>query len=232
MTTLAFCNGVLAADSQATQDETVALGEAKKIHTPTEDEYWEIQGIKVLAFGLCGNAQDLAYVKEELSVGVTHRTRIQGPEVLDFLIIAVTEDGMPWYWGINRNPRRQHNYDIVVLEPLTGPATGGSGQTIATAVLSVTGCAVKAIEAAIKLDIYSGGPVQAWTYPGKPEVMSTRPVKEAAPSPLSKEQMVEIMKQAGKAAREALARNLGEAPVTQESPSQVEKVQEHGSVSR
>lgn len=216
MTTLAFCNGVLAADSQSTQDETVGLGEAKKIFTPNEDEYWDIQGIKVLAFALCGNAQDLAYVKEELSVGVTHRTRIQGPEVLDFLIMAVTEDGTCWYWGINRNPRRQHNYDVVVLEPLPGSGTGGSGQTIAKAVLSVTGCAVKAIEVASKLDLYTGGPIQTWTYPGKPEVMSKRPVKEPAASPLSKEQMIEIMKQAGQAARDALAQKLGEAPVTQE----------------
>jgi len=218
MTTLAFCNGVLAADSQSTQQEMVALGEAKKIFTPTEDEYWEIQGIKVLAFALCGNAQDLAYVKEELNKGVTHRTRIHGPEVLDFLIMAVTEDGTCWYWGMDRNPRRQHNHDIVVLEPLPGAGSGGSGQTIAHAVMSVTGCAVKAVEAAIKLDIYSSGPVQTWTYPGKPEVMSTRPVKEVPANPLSKEQMVEIMKQAGKAAREALAKNLGEEALALEQP--------------
>jgi hypothetical protein len=192
MTTLAWNGKVLATDSQATQHEMVMLYDHKKIFTPTDEQYWEIQGQRILAIALCGNPEALPYIFEELQKGVTHRTRIVGPEYLDFLIMAVSEQGICWYWGVDRNHRRP--VDMNVLSPNAGPCSAGSGQIIAHAVMSVTGSSVKAIEQAIRLDVSSGGEVQTWTHPGVPEVLSKRPLPQLPENtPFTPEQVKEIV---------------------------------------
>ena len=170
------------------------LTDHKKIFTPEGDQYWEIQGQKVLAFGICGDSQSLPYILEELEKGVTHKTRFT-VEKLDFLIMAVTEHGVCWYWGVDIDPRRAS--PINILNPNSGPCSAGSGQIIAHAVMGVTGDATQAITQAIRLDIYSGGEIQTWTFPGKPEVFSKRPAPELPKDAVfSQEQVMQIFEAA------------------------------------
>jgi hypothetical protein len=171
----------LASDSKCSQQNVAMLADHQKIFTPTGNEYWEIQGVKVLAFALAGEIDMLPWIKEELEIGVTHRTRLEDLPESDFVILAVTENGQAWYWGLSRSHRHQRN--TVILSAITGPCAAGSGQTIATAVMSVGATAVDAVKQAIRLDNHSGGSVQTWVFPGVPEVMSTRPPK-AEPEPV------------------------------------------------
>lgn len=222
MTTLAWDGKVLASDSQCTQQEMVMLSDHQKIFTPEPHQYWEIQGQKVLAFGICGDSQSLPYILEELEKGVTHKTRFN-VDKLDFLVMAVTEQGVCWYWGVDIDPRRQHQINI--LSPNSGPCSAGSGQTIAHAVMGVTGDAVQAIVQAIRLDIYSGGDVQAWEFPGVPEVFSKRPVAQPA-QPLSSEQIAALLEQIKDQTRQDLAGKLDHDPAVQELIAAV-KEKEH-----
>lgn len=175
MTTICFDGKTLASDSKSTQGHIAMIGGFQKIYEPGPDDYWEIQGVKVLAFAISGCPEGLPFIKEALQLGVTHRSFIDWPE-LDFLIIAVDENGLGWYWGAARNDRK--NLDSVTLQPVNGPMAAGSGQLIANAVMSIGAEATTAIEIACKLDNHSGGAVQSWVYPGKPETPSTRPVAE------------------------------------------------------
>lgn len=204
MTTICWDGKTLASDSRASQQSIAMIGDAQKIYTPEPHEYWEIQGVKVLAFALAGE-DTLPWIKEELEKGITHRTDI--PELIqtDFVIIAVTEKGDCWYWGIGRHPRAGRN-DIVISQ-VTGPCAAGTGQVVATAVMSIGKSAKEAVKQAIRLDNHSGGAIQSWDFPGVPEVLSTRPVKEDAP--------VFTQTQLDKAVAEAVKANGGQAGTQQ-----------------
>lgn len=177
MTTICYDGKMLATDSKSSQGHIAMIGGFQKIYFPTEEEYWEIQGVKVLAFAVSGAPEGIPFVKESLNRGITHRSFIDWPD-LSFAIIAVDENGQGWYWDVHRNDVK--NIDSVSLMPVTGPMSAGSGMTIANAVMSIGADAKTAVEVACKLDNYSGGEIQVWVCPDKPETPSKRPepVKE------------------------------------------------------
>ena len=175
MTTICFDMKTLASDSKASQGGVAMIGDHSKIYLPKDDEYWEIQGVKILAFALAGDPDVLPWVKEALEEGVTHRTTLDELPETDFVIIAVDELGQGWYFGLDRNSRRGINK--VILSSIQGPLAAGSGMVVATAVMSIGKSAREAVEQAIRLDNHSGGAIQEWVYPGAPEVLSKRPIK-------------------------------------------------------
>lgn len=180
MTTLAYDGKILATDSKGSQGNIALIDGVKKLYTPKENEYWSIQGVKVLAFGLGGNPDDLPWILEELNKGVTHRTTLDEAFELNFLIIAVDETGTGWYWSMYRSEGKKENW---VLSPIGANLAAGSGQTVAKAILSVGAGAVAAVEAACKLDNHSGGEIQTWEFPGAPETPSVRPAPVVAAVP-------------------------------------------------
>lgn len=210
MTTLAFDGKILAADSKASQGHIAMVDGTNKIFTPKENEYWSIQGVKILAFGLGGNPDDLPWILEELNKDVTHRTTAEDAYELNFLIIAVDETGLGWFWSMYRSPGKKDNW---VLSPIGKNLAAGSGQTIAKAILSVGAGAVAAVEAAIKLDNHSGGTINTWEFPGAPETPSVRPepVVEAAAVPpvLTPEEIEAQRKQAEDRQYDAAVRIVG-----------------------
>lgn len=190
MTTICFDTRTLATDSKASQGGVAMIADHQKIYLPEAHEYWEIQGVKILAFALAGDPDALPWIKEALEAGVTHRTTLDEIDDTDFVIIAVNELGQGWYFGLERNARR--GQDKVILSAPTGPIAAGSGQIIANAVMSIGRGAKEAIKQAIRLDNHSGGEIQTWVFPGVPEVLSTRPVK-VVPEPVFTKAEVEAL---------------------------------------
>lgn len=174
MTTICWDGKTLATDSKASQRDIAMLGDHKKLYLPTEDQYWEIQGVKVLAFALAGDPDVLPWVLEALDKGVTHRTGLEDIQETDFVTLCITEKGEAWYFGLSRNARQGRN--TVILSPIFGPGAAGTGQVIANAVMSIGRSAKDAVKQAIRLDNHSGGAIQSWEFPGVPEVLSKRPV--------------------------------------------------------
>lgn len=177
MTTICWDGKTLASDSKASQRDIAMIGDHQKIYVSRDDQYWEMQGTRVLAFALAGDPDVLPWVLEALETGVTHRTALEEVQETDFVTICVTELGQAWYFGLSRNAHHRRN--TVIFSPITGPCSAGSGQVIANAVMSIGKSAKDAIKQAIRLDNHSGGSIQHWDFPGVPEVLSTRPVKEA-----------------------------------------------------
>ena len=206
MTTICWDGKVLATDSKASQRDIAMIGDHKKLYLPTADQYWEIQGTKVLAFALAGDPDVLPWVLEALEKGVTHRTGLEDIQETDFVTLCITEKGEAWYFGLSRNARQGRN--TVILSPIFGPGSAGTGQVIANAVMSIGRSARDAIKQAIRLDNHSGGAIQSWDFPGVPEVLSTRPVvveeKPATQIDTSKMTPPEMLHESRRLAQEAL----------------------------
>lgn len=179
ITTICWDGKTLATDSKSTMSGMALLGNCQKIYHPAENEYWSVQGVKVIALAIAGKIADLPFAIEALNEGLTHRTDIDWFS-LDFLCILIDETGQAWYWGMARDP--QQKGELITLVPITGPITGGSGSRIAAAVLSIGADAKTAVEAAIRLDNGSGGEVVTWEFPGAPAVPSVRPHVDKPPA--------------------------------------------------
>lgn len=164
MTTIAYCKGKLAADSQSTVGGRRRIGPAKKIFTPGEGDKWKLLGRNVAAFGLAGRASALELIKQALAVGVQSSQPITVKDI-NFSTLVLCETGEVFYWACQRDSKKGE--DIHELVPVTGPIAIGSGATLAECALSLGFSAKKAVKAAIKLDTSSGGPVMVFKMPKK-----------------------------------------------------------------
>ena len=162
----------LVSDSQVSMGDMAHPSAFKKIYTPEENEYWEVYGVKVIAFGLAGDAEAAIYIREKLSEGVTHRTRFEHDD-LAFGCIVIDENGTCYEWFSVTNAKNGRNTNRLL--PLLPPLAIGSGRDYAYAVLSIGKDAKTAVKAAIKLDNCSGGELQIFKIPPKPETPSVRP---------------------------------------------------------
>lgn len=185
----------------------------RKLFTPTEDDYWEIMGVKVLAFGFAGDYDLVPWVKEALQGNFTHRTRLDNMVEGNFTAIAITEKKEVWYLGMGRSSK--HGTDVHILSPIDGPYAAGSGATVATAVLSIGRTAKEAVKQAIRLDNHSGGDLQIWEFPGVPDVLSKRPIEPDDQLLFSKAEVREIIDDAISKVNKRL-----EAPTTTEKVEQ------------
>lgn len=220
MTTVAFDGKTLASDSKATQQNITMIGPATKIFWPGEGEYWDVMGVKIVAFGMAGDYDMLPFLKEVLSEGLTHRTVFDYDDV-NFASILIDENGNAWMYAIHRTQDGRKN--TTVFTPSQGPCAVGSGQIVANAVMSIGKSAEAAVKAACKLDIYTGGDVVVWQVPPKPEVPSVRPVKPEEQPLFTKAEVKEILDDAIAKVKERLA--PPQPPVTESSAAAPEKVQ-------
>lgn len=175
MTTVAFDGKTLASDSQLTKGHgTIQLVDFQKIYTPNDEkEYWEVNGVKVVAFGIAGDAKCVEYIKETLRKGVDFRTQIDVMDDLIFDAILVCEDHNVFDWHVDTNKEKRNTWSQLI--PINGPLVLGSGGRYALAVMAIGKNAVQAVKAAVKIDAFSGGPIQEFTLADKPLVPSTRP---------------------------------------------------------
>jgi len=179
MTTICFDGQKLVSDSQATGGAMVIPGGVKKIFEPEEGEYWDVQGNRVIAFGVSGDGKAIESVRDKLRSGVTHTTKIDDLDEVAFGVLLITEDGQCYHWQTHKRQGRPVHHDLLLLGP---HAAVGSGKTYALAVLSIGKNAEAAVRAACRLDKYSGGELQIFEVPPKPAVKSVRPVV-AEPTP-------------------------------------------------
>jgi len=173
MTTICYDGKMLASDSQISRGLTKWPGAFPKIYYPDpEKEYWEVNGVKALAFAVSGDATAVDYIREALAKGINFRTRVEH-EDLDFETIIVDENGTSYMWTVfaNKDKRGEQHH----LLPMVPPIAGGSGGRFALAVMIVKKSAEEAVKAAMKIDMGSGGEVQVFHVPPKPEVPSVRP---------------------------------------------------------
>lgn len=174
MTVIVYDGAELVSDSLMTMDMLKVPAAAKKIFTPEAHEYWEINGVKVLAFGFAGQYIAIPYVQELLQAGVTFRT-VMEPEVdLSFDAICVLENGASYI--LSGAPGRGGKQNVVCI-PIDPPLAVGSGSPYAYSMMEIgkKGRAQAAVKAAIKLDMGCGGELQVFTLPAVPEVLSKRP---------------------------------------------------------
>lgn len=220
MTTIAFDTKTLVSDSKATQQNIALIGPCTKIFFPGEGEYWDVMGIKVLAFAMAGDYDMVPFLKEVLAEGLTHRTHFDC-DAVNFASIIVDENGNAWVYAIHRTQDGRKN--TTVFTPSQGPCSAGSGQVVANAVMSIGKSAEEAVKAACKLDIYTGGEVVVWEIPPKPEVPSVRPVKPEEQPLFTKVEVKEILDDAIARVKERLT--PPQPPVTESSAAAPEKVQ-------
>jgi len=173
MTTIVWDGKELVSDSQVTTMDTAQLAPFRKIHTPEEHEFWSINGIKVVAFALAGEASAIDYVKEKLQKDITYKTRFDDNNQIMFHAIVIDEKGQSFVWRVSKD--KHQNRERTALLPMLPPIAMGSGTDFALGVLSIGRDARTAVKAAIKLDVGSGGALQIFEFPGVPEVLSVRP---------------------------------------------------------
>lgn len=178
MTIVAYDGKKMIADSLAVASEMKLPGICQKIFEPGPDEYWEINGTRVLVFGMSGLLAAVPYVKELLQKGINHRTIIRPEYDLGFEVLCVLETGDAYV--LSTEPSRTKGpgaHDFIML-PVALPIAVGSGAPFALAVMGPKdkNQAEKGVEAAKRLCIHCGGENVVWELPTPPEVKSTRPV--------------------------------------------------------
>lgn len=182
MTTIAWDLKELVTDGRQTLRDMILPTSVNKICLPEEDEYWEVAGVKCLAFSLAGMFVGAEYVKDLLRAGITYKTKF--PEDVEMLYnaIFILEDHTAWIQTVTPSKGRTVTYTV----PAFGPMAMGSGEAYAYSLLSIGKSAQAAVKHAMKLDIYSGGELSVFTLPPKPEVPSKRPEVPAAEQPAAK----------------------------------------------
>ncbi|MNM27094.1 hypothetical protein D3C81_375780 [compost metagenome] len=175
MTTLCWDGKSLAADSRESIREMVLPTVCNKIHEPGPDEYWEVGGVKCLAFALAGMSSGVPYLTEMLRAGVTHRSKFPEDVEMVFNAIMVLEDHTAWVMTVVPSKGRTVTYAI----PGNPPIATGSGENFAYSIMSIGKSAEAAVKHAMKLDPWTGGEVHVFTPPPKPEVPSKRPETSA-----------------------------------------------------
>lgn len=186
MTIVCYDGKKMVADTLLSTDDMKIPGRVQKIYEPDPDEYWEINGVKVIAFGYSGSWVAIPYIRELLQKGVTHRSVIQ-PEIdIIFDVLCILETGHCYVMSTNPNRTRGPGAHDFLMMPLEVPTAVGSGTPYAIAVMGPKdkNQAEKGVAAAIRLCPFCGGDTVTWVFPGAPEVPSKRPV-------LTPEQMLE-----------------------------------------
>lgn len=151
MTTIAYKDGVLAADGRETEDGVITSEKCQKIFQMSDGRYVAISGdsdwraVKAL-IDECGDVPDIL---DLVSVEQEHGLIIADPEKKRLTYAYV----MPADY-----PRTTYTAETLEL-PLDRPFATGSGGSFAIGAMFAGKSAVEAVEIAKKSDIYSGGDV-------------------------------------------------------------------------
>lgn len=179
MTIVCYDGKQMVADTVMSTSDMLFPGVTKKIYEPGPDEYWEVNGVKVVAMGFSGNFAGVAYVIELLNKGVTYRTILEPNVDVHVEVILVLETGEAYVLSISPSENRHMpgKHDLMVF-PIDLPVAVGSGTAFAFAAMEKAkpGMALKGVKAAIKLCPFCGGEPVTWDLPTPPAEPSKRPV--------------------------------------------------------
>jgi len=141
MTTIAYRDGVLAADGLCTRDGTVVEFRAEKIR--------RLENGDILA--LCGTS----YVRQIFAEWWLDRTKPQ-PDLTESSAIVLTADGLLEYEG-----NGQHISFTRIRDEFSA---WGSGATAALGAMHMGATALQAVQIAATLDLKTGGEIIALSY--------------------------------------------------------------------
>lgn len=157
MTTIAFRNGVLAADGRMTRGTQIVTDNYQKI-VDCEDRDYSIQGERVLAFALAGYLSEKAVLEYALGEGLFVSSSLDTPAT--FSAIVVTEESA---WFVAKAEEDSPVLDFIQI-PDDCPWAIGSGGNIALHFLTSTSCdPLEAVVQAVKTDSGSGGEITRWS---------------------------------------------------------------------
>jgi hypothetical protein len=178
MTIVCYDGKKMIADSLAATGDMKLPGAFQKIYHPLDDEYWEINKTKVIAFGFSGALPAIPYIRELLSQGVTYRTIIKPDIDVVFEALCVLETGDAYVLSTEPTRAKGPSAHEFVMVPVPVPVAVGSGGVFAYAAMGPKdkNQAEKGVEAAKRLCPFCGGDNVVWELPPPPEVPSKRPV--------------------------------------------------------
>lgn len=155
MTTIVFDGKTLACDSQVSSHHRIVANDGKKIFTPPEGEVWRIYGKTVKAIGISGDYAAVFEIIEALKSekGLANTTAF--PEKTSFSLLSILEDGKV----LDTSKDSDDKY-IATCE-VSPPVAIGSGMEFALGAMAAGLSAEAAVDVAIQLDLYSGGPIQS-----------------------------------------------------------------------
>ena len=157
MTTIAFRNGVLAADGRMTRGNQLVTDNFPKI-VDCEERSYSMQGEKVLAFALAGYLSEKAVLEYALGEGLLVTSSLDTPNT--FSAIIVTERTA---WFVAKAEKESPILDFVEI-PDDCPWAIGSGDNVALHYLTSTSCdPLDAVVQAMKTDTGSGGETMRWS---------------------------------------------------------------------
>lgn len=182
MTIVVYDGKKMIADTLAATENMKLPGDFQKIYHPADDEYWEINNTKVIAFGFSGVLSAVPYIRDLLNQGVTYRTLIKPDIDLIFEVLCVVETGEAYVLSTEPTRAKGPGAHEFVMIPVPVPTAVGSGAVFAYAAMGPKdkNQAEKGIEAAKRLCPFCGGGNVVWELPPPPAVKSQRPALTAA----------------------------------------------------
>ena len=177
MTIVVYDGKKMIADTLAATENMKLPGDFQKIYHPADDEYWEINNTKVIAFGFSGVLSAVPYIRDLLNQGVTYRTLIKPDIDLIFEVLCVVETGEAYVLSTEPTRAKGPGAHEFVMIPVPVPTAVGSGAVFAYAAMGPKdkNQAEKGIEAAKRLCPFCGGGNVVWELPPPPAVKSVRP---------------------------------------------------------
>lgn len=155
MTTIAWKDGTLAADSQSSSGDAICSLKEEKIFTPPDGEQWSANGEIVHAVGMCGDCGAEFELMDALRKGVNYSTQFQPNS--DFTALAITAVGRCLIIY------KKEGMERVSISLQLVPYAIGTGGMIARTAMHCGKDATQAVQIAIEMDLYSGGHISSFT---------------------------------------------------------------------
>lgn len=165
MTTIAYKNGIMAADKKAVTLGLETKLEEGKILLPKENETWTLNGQQVLAVGFSGQWHANTILRGLLAEGIVNNFNAEKLVDVSFNAIIVTDDGTAWegtYIHSSKNPRICN-----WINRAGDICATGSGWVYAFAAMAVGKTAKGAVIVASHMDPGTGRGVDTWHYKPK-----------------------------------------------------------------
>lgn len=159
MTTVCWDGNTLAADTLFTSGSRKMQGHYEKILLPGDEE-WFIEGQPVMAVGFSGAVATISKVRKLMASHVVEET-VPDLDGDSFSLIIITDKKVSYYWNSGFTASKEQVNEMFVVE---GNHSVGSGGIYGLGVMAIKGDAISGVKAGIKIDMYSGGYVDVWSF--------------------------------------------------------------------
>lgn len=170
MTTVCWDTNTLAADTLFTSGTRKLPGSYEKIFLPDGVE-WTVEGHSILAVGFSGSVATIAKVKKLLETKIVEGMD-PGVDGDSFSLIMITDKKTVYYWNTGTAANGELVNELFFIE---GNHSVGSGAPYGMGVMAIKGDAISAVKAGIRVDMYSGGYVDMWSFDKPRELTRLNP---------------------------------------------------------